>query len=238
MKSQAEPCQLDEAALLAYALGDADQALKEAVERSPACQAAAATLARDVAPLLQALYRSDCPDVETLVRYQERQLDGTQQLLVRQHIAGCPVCQEEERMLAAIDEAAPSLAQRVRCVVEAIFRSPEQLAVPLRGEILHEQAPQIAIVLSTRKKTDQIISWSLRGEARTPDGQRAAGVLEQVFLRALPPDQPREQQGMLADNGAFVFERLVAGRYSLHLLTADEEVVIRQVIVGDVDLES
>lgn len=191
----------------------------------------------DLGPLLEALYRRDCPDVTTLVRYQERQLVSAHQLVVRQHLAACPVCQEEIALLTAIDQAPLPAAQRVRRVIEAIFQPPQRLAAPLRGDMLHYQTPQIAIVLSTRQATGQAIRWSLRGEARTPAGVRACGVLEAVFLRSLRPDDSSEQRGSVADNGTFAFQQLAPGRYSLHLLTADEEVVIRQVIVGDVDEE-
>lgn len=237
MNSQAEPCPLDQATLLAYITGDATPEVRNTIMRSPACQEAVAALAREVGPLLEALYRSDCPDVATLVRYQERQLASTHQLVVRQHVAGCPVCQEEVALLAAIDQVPLPAPQRLRRVIEAIFQPPKHRAAPLRGDMLHYQTPQIAILLSTRQAHGQARTWSLRGEARTPAGIRASGALETVFLRSLRPDDQGEQHGAVADNGTFAFQQLAPGRYSLHLLTADEEIVIRQVIVGDVDEE-
>jgi hypothetical protein len=52
---------------------------------------------------------------------QERRLIGNQQLVVRAHIAICPLCQQECRLLSEIDTVPlnpPRLAQRI---IEALF---------------------------------------------------------------------------------------------------------------------
>ncbi|HEY0605496.1 MAG TPA: zf-HC2 domain-containing protein, partial [Herpetosiphonaceae bacterium] len=87
-----QPCTLDEATLLDYISGSASPDIRAAVEGSPACRAAAEQLARELRPLLQAMYRVTCPDPDTLVAYQEGRLDSTSQLVYRRHLAECPHC--------------------------------------------------------------------------------------------------------------------------------------------------
>lgn len=228
-----EPCTLDEATLLDYISGSASLDIRAAVEGSPACRAAAEQLARELRPLLQSMYRVTCPDPDQLVAYQEGRLGSTSQLVYRRHVVECPHCQAEYQILAAMDTVplrpAPSLLRRV---IDAVFQPPEALPAPLRGEIMHYQTPQISIVLSTRRGSGTAIDWTLRGEIRTHDGQRATGLLEAVMLRAL--QSGAETPGSVAENGTFSFQHLVADSYSLHIMTPQEEVIVRQLIIGDV----
>ncbi|HEY0604788.1 MAG TPA: hypothetical protein VGD58_17855, partial [Herpetosiphonaceae bacterium] len=137
------------------------------------------------------------------------------------------------QILAAMDTVplrpAPSLLRRV---IEAIFQPPEALPAPLRGEVLHYQTPQISIVLSTRRGSGKAIDWTLRGEIRTHDGQRATSLLEGVVLRTHAAGA--ETQGSVAENGTFSFQHLAADSYSLHILTPEEEVIVRHLVIGDV----
>lgn len=55
------------------------------------------------AKIEQQLYRCTCPDVETLVAYQEGRLVSTACAMVQVHIAGCALCQEEIYALNTID---------------------------------------------------------------------------------------------------------------------------------------
>lgn len=229
-----EPCTLDETTLLDYISGSASPEIQAAVERSPACRAAAERLARDLGPLLQSMYRVTCPEPDTLVAYQEGRLDSTSQLVYRRHVAECPHCQAEYQVLAAVDRVPLDRTSRLlRRVIEAVFQPPELLPEPLRGEILHYRTPQISIVLSTRRGSGKPMAWTLRGEIRTQDGQRAVGLLEGVVLRARE-SAPDEAQGSVAENGTFSFQHLAAGIYSLHILTPEEEVIIRHMVIGDV----
>jgi hypothetical protein len=229
-----QPCALGEALLLDYVTGAASADVRRAVERSPACVAAARRLADELRPLLRRLYRMSCPEVETLVAYQERQLHGAEQLLIHSHVADCPLCREECALLAQIDTtpliAAPGLARRI---VEALFRPPLSLPQPARGEMLRYEAPQVLISLSMRKTQGKPRTWVLRGQARTPDGRRASGLLEAALLRSLDDPQRPEHQGTFEASGSFAFRELAPGNYSLSLLTAEEEIVIRRIAVGD-----
>jgi hypothetical protein len=227
------PCALSEALLLDYITGAAARDVRLAVERSPGCRAAARRLARELRPLLRRLYRMSCPESATLVAYQEQRLQGAEHLLVHRHVADCPLCREECALLTEIDAvplARPGLARRV---VEALFRPAIGLPQPARGELLRYEAPQVLIGLSVRRTSGKPRSWTLRGQARAPDGRQAPGLVEAALLRSLDAPDQAEQPGTIEPGGSFVFRGLPAGSYSLRLLTSEEEIVIRRIVVGD-----
>lgn len=226
------PCLLEDDLLLEYILGRASAETRAAVERTPACLRAARALAHDLAPLLGLIYRAECPAPDTLVGYHERSLGATEQLIVRRHVAACPNCRAELALLDTVDRA-PLLPEPglLRRVIAAALAPAPQLA--LRGELRHYTTPQITLMIGARQAAGRAHSWTLRGEARTPEGLQAAGQIEMVLLQpATPPDAP-EQLGEIAPTGAFVFRDLVAGAYRLRVLTADTEIVIAQIEIGD-----
>jgi hypothetical protein len=229
-----EPCAMSEALLLDYITGAAASDLRLAVERSPACLAAARRLAHELRPLLRRLYRMSCPDAPTLVAYQERQLQGAAHLVIHRHITGCPLCQEECALLAEIDSVPLTPTPgAMRRLVEALFQPAIGLPQPARGELLRYESPQVLIALSVRRMPGQPRTWTLRGQARTPDGRHIPGMIEAALLRPLDTPDQEEQPGAIEASGSFVFRRLLAGAYSLRLLTAEEEIIIRRIVVGD-----
>jgi DNA-directed RNA polymerase specialized sigma24 family protein len=226
------PCDLDESVLLEYVLGRAPAEARAAIERSPACRRAADELAREVLPLLQVLYRDTCPSVATLVAHQQRQLSGVEQLVIRQHMLSCPACQSEYELLEAVDRVplAPEPGPLRRLLVAMLAPEPQLV---LRGAIRWYQTPDIAITLSTRRTSGHARSWTLRGQARMPDGTQAAGVVNGATLQSLDAADRAEIAGAVEPDGAFVFRNLAAGMYRLRLQTAEVEVVIPQIQVGD-----
>ena len=227
-------CMFDEAVLLDYLTGDASDEVRRSVEESPACLEAAQQLAVEVGHLLPILYRSQCPDAAQMVAYQEGHLADTEELVVRAHVLRCSMCQEELDWLNNVDamSTAPSTGV-LRRIVEAVFQPA--LAMAIRGTILRYQTPEIVINLSTRKATGKPRTWSVRGELRTHDGQRVSDELEEASLQQTDADQSdtTTSQGMVEANGRFTFQGIVAGAYRLILLTHDEEIVIRRLVVGN-----
>jgi DNA-directed RNA polymerase specialized sigma24 family protein len=225
------PCTLDDAALLEYANGTATPELRAAVERSPACLAAAQRLASDLAALAKDLYRITCPSVETLLDFHERRLAGAELLAIHAHIAECPLCQQESAILAAIDavplEPAGPLAS-LRRAVEALF----QPAPALRGDTLHFRSPGLEVFIVLRPEAGPPPRWTLRGQALARDGAPATD-LEGAALLPLDGASRSEQAGTLEADGAFVFRALAAGSYRLRLTRPDEDVIVREIVVGD-----
>lgn len=228
------PCDLDQDQLLDYVLGSATLESRRLIEQSPSCMLAAQRLAQELAPLMSWLRRLECPDANSLVEYHEQQLDSTTQLIIHRHISDCPHCQAEIQLLDKIDaiplEARPG---QLRRLVEAIFQSPLTMPQPLRGDMLTFTAPTISIHLSMRISRGQPRTWTLRGQARTTKGLQAQALIEAVTLHCLDTPDALEYQGSIERETSFVFRKLPAGDYSLHVLTSDEEIVIRRIIIGE-----
>lgn len=223
-------CDCDELALLEYLLGAAPPDLHAQIVRQPACVAAAHQLTITLATM----YRFSCPDVPTLVAYQEQRVaDATLQLVLHQHVAGCLHCAEELTLLGAID-AVPllPLPSPARRMIEAVVQSPLLRPQPLRGDLLQYTVEQISIQLRVRPQIDRRGVWTVRGQLRAVDGQLATNLVESVCVRSSAvSDQPIV--GAVETQGAFRFDGLLAGVYALEIDTAECTIVIKQLHVGN-----
>jgi hypothetical protein len=226
-------CALPDDQLLDYIQGSAAADLCAMIEQTPSCLSAARRLAAELQALKRLLHRISCPSPEVLIDYQERTLEGMQQLVVRQHLLTCPLCQEEYELLGAID-AIPLTPEpgRVRRFFEALFQSPLGLPQPARGQVLHYRIPHLAINLSPRRVEGQGRTWTLRGQVRTAEGEQVAGLVESVLLRA-HADAAVLYEGSVELNGSFLLRGIPEGDYSLTVTTSAEEILIRQLTIGD-----
>lgn len=232
-----ELCDLDEAQLLDYISSLASAELQAAVEHSPACRAAAQQLADDLLPLINVVYRIECPAADMLVAYQERSLGSTEQLVLRQHMQACSLCQREVALLNSIDALPNPQPSLVRRIIEAIFQPALDAAPQLRGgsAVLRYHTPHIAITLSVREGSGKPSIWTLRGAVRSPEGTLLRGLLETAEIMLLDPEDAPAQPGAIDANGTFVFVGLAPGSYRLRLRTPEEEIVIRQIAIADAD---
>lgn len=228
-----QPCTVDEERLLDYVIGLATADLVAQIEQAPACQQAARQLAAELEPLLALLYRLSCPAEERLVAYQERRLTGTEQLVLHRHLQECPHCQAEIAILNAVDAVpwtpAPGLLRRL---VEALFVPPTQLPQAVRGTLLRYETPQIMITINARKMTDRLRSWTISGQLRTHEGLLFTTV-EQIILRTLGHPQPFEHTTTLSATSTFTFRELTPGSYTLLIITPDQEILIREIVIED-----
>ncbi len=237
-ETMAIPCNITEDVLLDYITGVAAPAAQAMIEQSPACLAAAQDLAQDILPMLHVLNRRRCPDNDTLVAYQEQQLSGTAVLVVQHHLAECSQCQEAYVALQAMDALfadtpTPSehVSRFIRRIVEATFQPP--LAAQVMGsDVLAYQSPSIFINLSTEKAPGKARTWSIWGETRTPAGLLATDMVESVSLEAVDQAGHQEEES-IDEDGTFVFSGLSVGVYRLRILTAEEEIVVRRIPVGE-----
>jgi hypothetical protein len=221
--------------LIDYLTGTASPEQRAAIEQSPGGRAAAEQLARELAPLRDILYRATCPEPDLLIAYQEQRLhDSTRHLVLRRHLAECPVCQEELALLKAIDAVplapAPPALKRL---IEAVFVSPPALPQPIRGQTLAYQTPNAIIHVRVRRSSQHERAYALSGQVRTLEGVLAPAMIESVHVRSLDRPATDVIQGMIDAHGTFRLEGLPLGAYTLHLVTPDEELVIRQLVVGD-----
>jgi hypothetical protein len=228
-------CPYDDVTLLNYIRNAVSADVKQTIEQSPICLAAVRELADEIQLLTPFLREAVCPDIDTLLDYQEGRITGTPRLVIHQHIQRCQQCQAELAMFGAIDAVSnveqPSFLRRV---VEALFQAPTLSAAPTRGGGIYRtqtRTPQISILLRTSKVTGKSRTWTLYGQLRTDDDAPLVQY-ERVSLQRLdkPADAPIEA---VTEAGVFTCKGLAAGRYSLHVITADEEILLRELKIGD-----
>ncbi|NJN65936.1 MAG: carboxypeptidase regulatory-like domain-containing protein [Chloroflexaceae bacterium] len=234
------PCQFDEETLLDYLEDRVSDNLRATIESTPDCLARVHQLRRTIARIEQMLYRCTCPDVETLLDYQEHRLSGTDYLIIHAHVTGCPHCQAEITTMNAMDEVevplmpAPPFAavqQGIRRLVEAVARPKTALGV-LGSSVIYE-SPHLHMDLSTERMTGAMRNWMLTGDVRTPERLPAGSLVEAVQVQRIDqPDQP-PIAATLDEDGSFVIAGLRSGVYRLHLLTTREEIVIRELHIGE-----
>ena len=87
---------------MAYIDHTAEEAVIQHVQRCPACTRQAEELATFQAILTAKLHRVSCPRPDQLIAYHQRELQGSEKLIVAQHLRQCPHC--------ARQRGAPSLA--------------------------------------------------------------------------------------------------------------------------------
>jgi hypothetical protein len=201
----------------------------------------ATQFAHAVVPLMAALYRSDCPDVERLALYQEHRLDSVQQLLVRKHLSDCPGCREELNFMNCIDTASlraghkadqlETLPQPARRQLTARQRSGVDMQV--LGEEQFFETPHISIICSSHSHPKLDRKWSLTGSARTAQGLRAAGLIKKIFLTLASDLELIQYEGVVESDGTFVFEDIASGMFALRAIMAEDEIIVRPILVGD-----
>lgn len=230
--AQTQACPFDDATLLDYLRDAVPTAVRARIEQSPACRQAAQQLAAEVTLLTPLLREAVCPEIELLLDYQEGRLTGTQRLVVHHHLQRCQQCQAEVAMFGAID-AVPTVEPPsfLRRVVEAFFQSPTLSPAPVRGGVLFYRTPQIGIHLYSIKSPGKARTWVLQGLVRTVDDQPFTQC-EDILLANLAEPEAPTQHALLDPSGTFRFSNLEASRYRLHLITAEEEILIREITVG------
>lgn len=225
-------CPYDDVTLLNYLRDAVPANIRQLIEQSPACLAAADKLADEMRLVTPFLRAAVCPEIDTLIDYQEGRITGTPRLVIYRHVQQCKQCQAELAMFGAID-AIPNLDQPsfFRRVVEALFQAPTLSPAAVRGGVLFYRTPQIGIHLYSIKSTGKARTWVLQGLVRTVDDQPFTACEDILLVNLDEPDAP-DQHATLDTAGTFRFSNLEAGRYRLHLITPEEEILIRELEVG------
>src|SRR5262245_39201446 len=130
--------------LIAYADGEARDAVIDHVRICPACAAEARAYARSERRLRLGLLRFDCPSPQTIGDYQLDLLDPVDRQAVAAHLVECPRCADELRTLRdfladlpPVPDESPvrSVADRLKRVVASLIPPPGRAAYAgLRGD--------------------------------------------------------------------------------------------------------
>lgn len=121
------PEELKPGDLMACVEGRAALSVVRHVSRCSACAAELKVLADGEAQVTAALFRSRCPDGETLLLYQSDLLDALEKDAVRRHILTCQYCPEELGELASEELTPVSPASNRKPVSERIVNRIQQL---------------------------------------------------------------------------------------------------------------
>lgn len=225
------PCDLDNETLLDYVEGLLSDAQRALVEANPACVARARRLAAEIALIEARLYRSTCPDVDTLLAYHERELESTQALVAHQHVNQCRRCREELDLLQAMDAVPfdePAPANPIQRLAQAVLIPP--LALKLRGDAPIYTTQEELIALSIARKAPGALRWNIRGEESLPDGMPLPQPVEQVFVTR---DNAPPVAGEIDEDGSFVLRDLPPGLYRLTVVLPEKEIVIDPIQLGE-----
>lgn len=241
------PPDLDDLALIAAIDGEADAATTAHLRACSHCAARAQRFAEIQGLLRQQLFRMFCPPSDTLVAFQQGLLAGPQRDSVAAHVAECPHCSREFKLLAHLTAdplsgrapppalwnilnatARETMARGFRRVVAELLppASPALAGAP-RGPATVAQyayrAENIQITIGVRRVAQRVDRRVVVGTLELEDDASAG--LNQATANLLRADEPICTVD-LDELGNFVLDDLVPGIYRLALRLPDREVII------------
>ena len=121
----------------------------------------------------------------------------------------------------------------LRRLVEALLKPALEQPLALRGDVRYYETPDIAINITTRPDEEEIERvWTIYGKVYPTSGKPLTKPVEQVTLREQAPEA-EAQRALVEQDGSFVLEGVLTGHYSLSVVTSREEIIIRQLTIGD-----
>ena len=240
--------ELDQATLLAYLHGEAEDGVSQHLERCAHCRDRARELARLHDHLTANLYRLDCPSPSKLGEYHLDMLSQGEAGAVAQHLAGCAQCAQELAQLEGyLHDLAPDLEPglleqvkgRARVLIAGLVRratpgqAPAQPALApayagIRGGEPEPQLYEVAefnVSIESQPDASHPGCWTIVGLVMGFDGeQEAEAQLWQAGARLA--------SSAVSDTGGFCLDNLAPGAYDLVLCAGPCEVHIRDMDVG------
>lgn len=233
----ARPPALDDLVLIAAVDGDTNSEVDAHLRSCSYCAERAQSFA-DLQRLLHSqLYRLTCPSANDLASFHYGLLADVQRAMLAEHLAVCPHCVDELRLLqqdsdAPLDLAAMPFGWLRRVVARPVTpRLASTLLAPLFGAL---RAPAYGVQHMYRADNMQI----------TLDVERASGHTDRAVLFGLLTleegivgslanatvsllvDGQVVNNARLDTTGGFVIEDIVRGEYSFSLRLPDREIVI------------
>jgi hypothetical protein len=224
------PPPLADEALLAYLAEPGDAAIRQHLQRCPACAARLKQWARTTHKLASALYRFDCPSAHDLSDYLLGLLNPARRAVVEQHLQDCPHCPGElQRLkseLSRVSSPAPGigLIDLIDKVLAQLVPTSPTLA--LRGtaapQILAE-ADRTLIALKPQPAPGEnfIVVGQITDEAQ--DRWTEATV---EFLR----EDGSWHSATVDDLGLFTSPALPAGEVTVHLVPRTGRAIVMPVV--------
>jgi anti-sigma factor RsiW len=240
------PPELDDLALIAAIDGEADAAITAHLRACSHCAARAQRFAELQGLLRKQLFRMFCPTSDALVAFQQGLLESDQRASVVDHIAECPHCGRELKLLKRL--AREALSDRAPPVPWNILNATarETIAGKLRrvvAELLPATVPALAgayrgpahMAQYAYHAENLLITIGVRRVAHRADRRVVVGMIEieeaidaslgRATANLLHAETP-VSSAELDELGNFVLDDLTPGTYRLSLRLPDREVVI------------
>lgn len=231
------PPALDDKQLWAYVDGEADPKTTHHLERCEYCRQKARELVQIRNRVGSRLYRIHCPSSLKLGEYHLGLLEGSEKLVVVQHLRECQHCQSE---LAQLEEFMSNLApvsenklpeQAKVFIAQLISGTPNsvQTRMALRGESkrpLIFESNNVVITLDIQKEADGHLS--ILGQVAAEEQDKWIGAIVKLEQTNLP-----ELITSVDDLGAFRFKEAHSGSVQLTITSSDG--IIVQIPKVDID---
>lgn len=225
--------------LIAFVDGEASGTVGEAIAADPALRAAADAYRRTQHRLQRQLYRFDCPSPQMLGEYDLGLLAPAERTRIAAHVAACPRCAAELRMLRdflAMEEDAPPVGAvgRIRRLVATLLPPPPLLSphASLRGAddatARTYQAGDVTITLDLgapvrRGRTSLTgLIWREGGDPETITGSPVV----------LMGGDHAPETTQIDDIGNFTFDDIIPGAYHLEVTLGNDIITIEGIPIG------
>jgi len=234
------PPGLEDWQIVSYVDGEADDNVKEHIEKCSFCREKAASWEGIQRSVRWRLYRHTCPSPMELGEYQLGILAGPPKLIIAQHLRECPSCKTELTQLEEyLKEQAllPRLLEPVKVLFAQLIGGSRtnngQTDVPLypafsglRGESDEPfiyQADHIQIAIDVQDDTERPGCKILLG--------LITGLVSNGFMMEAYQEGKVVATTVIDEIGNFVFSHFLPGSYELILRGPDTEIRIQSFIV-------
>lgn len=232
----AEPGNVQDWELEAYADGEPLPHVEEHLKHCPACRIRLAEHIAFEHYLRRTLYRFNCPTTDTLRDYYWGYLPANEYQQVASHLKTCPHCAAELDYLAefvATESAHPlsvllararQAAEQARLIVARLLSPAPRLVPVLRGEIrevLLFDAEGINLTLSLEQ--EETGGYTIFGQVLLSE----KAVLSQGYVRLSAYREDMDHiQSPLDTNGGFALTNLNPGIYHLTICLPQQRIVV------------
>jgi len=234
------PPELDEMRLWTYVDGEADQETVHHLEKCEYCRGRADELAKLRNRVGSRLYRINCPSTLELGEYHLGLLEGSEKLVVAQHIRECQHCQGEiahlEEFLKAQDSQ-PDVLQSAKVLIATLVggggtnreQTGPSLSPALSGlrgdedEPFTYQAGNVQIVIDVQDDVEQTGHKTLLG--------LVTGLESNDCNVQVSKEGETIATASVDEVGNFIVPHLLPGNYQLALKSQEVEIHIKSLLV-------
>ncbi len=228
------PNELEEGDQIAYIDGEASRSIIRHIEQCKACLQEVASLEHGAFLLTDAMFRNQCPDMDTLLLYSSSLLSQGKLKKTREHVHSCLECLKEMKVITQPffeDKLAGFLGDVRKKFYIAMkpvpAKRPFQLA--FRGNEQHESyvAGRYQILLNKLPPISMADLWQIEGQIICPEDP-----LTHWSGHALLTSTGEEDlQTELDEFGSFSFGNVQSSEYIFYFVLAEETIMIDHIMV-------